>query len=83
MTTKKLKQIWLTPICLIRWTHYSAHFYEFGNLRRLRLVQMSSIGSLEMKYCPVEVSFVAFVIIVFPNFNAPLSTTPPPGLGSL
>ncbi len=48
---------------------------------RPKAAQISSTGSFEMKYIPVVVSFVEFVITVFPNFNAPFSTTPPPGLG--
>lgn len=43
--------------------------------------QISSWFSIEMKYMPVAVLFVEFVCTVFPPFNAPFSTTPPPGTG--
>ena len=48
-----------------------------------RILHKSSTGSFEMKYIPVAVLLVELVCTVLPNFNAPFSTTPPPGLGSL
>ena len=48
-----------------------------------RILHKSSTASFEMKYTPVAVLLVELVCKVLPNFNAPFSTTPPPGLGSL
>jgi len=56
---------------------------QLGNYMTLRFAQISSTGSFEMKYCPVDVSYVEFVCTVFPSFKAPFSTTPPAGTGSL
>ena len=53
------------------------------SMEKRTFTQMSSSGSFETKYSPVDVSFVAFVCTVFPCFNAPFSTTPPPGTGFL
>ena len=64
--------------------HHQRCFTNFlGNEVYHTFPQISSTGSFETKYNPVDVSFVAFVCTVFPSFKAPFSTTPPPGTGSL
>ena len=65
-------------------TSYSliVNLFALNTLHQV-FAQMSSTGSFEMKYCPVDVSLVEFVWIVFPSFKAPFSTTPPPGTGFL
>ena len=60
-----------------------ASFEEDNDIPTASHLHISSTASLDMKYTPVSVLLVEFVCTVLPSFNAPFSTTPPPGLGFL